>query len=99
MKWLLTFLQWLFNKWIGAKPVSTPTNPTSIAVVTDVGAVAEGVGDVAKLGTEIISVVDSPEMIEARKKEALTKDRDRARLDAKQALQSGDASKVDADLS
>lgn len=56
-------------------------------------------GDIVKLTATELAYLNSPAMIEARKNVAVQEDRDRARLDAKEALKTGDASKVDADLS
>jgi len=83
-------------------PASTSLSPSATVAVDIAPTITAGLtlaGDIVKLTDDELAFLNSPTMVQARKNVALQQDKDRAHQDAVDALKSGDASKVDADLS
>lgn len=81
---------------------ATPLSPSATIAVDFAPTITAGLtaaGDIIKLSDDILQFLNSPTMVQARKNVALQADKDRARQDAAEALKTGDASKVDSDLS
>jgi hypothetical protein len=79
--------------------MSTPTDPLTLGITSDIGAVATFLGKCVDFGLDIEKVLNSPQMIQARVNAAAQRQRDQNAKDADTALKTGDVTKVEEDLS
>lgn len=87
--------------WLAPKTTSTTpaTTTLSVGITSDIGAVANGIGEVAKTTAIVISTENSPQMIQGRlnAEEQKIKDQNAKAVDS--GLKSGDLSDIEKRLS
>jgi hypothetical protein len=79
--------------------IANAASPMTLAVTSDVGAVANFLDECVKAGLAIEELFNSPQMQSARINAAKQKIEDQDALDAQQALASGNLAKVNIDQS
>lgn len=103
---LTTLWQWLSSLWSEApvasvdrtqNPEASPT--LGFGITSDIGAVANGIGDVSKTVGQVIMVENTPQMIQGRLNAEEQAEKDRIVKNANEALKSGNGDQVGRDLS
>lgn len=74
------------------------SDPVTVGVVTDVGAIAQAAGAAFKALDDILEILNSPVMIQARKNVEVQKLKDQFIADARKAIATGDVTEVAKDL-
>lgn len=75
------------------------STPLQIGITTDVGAIANFLDECVKAGLDIVQLFDSPQMIQARINAEVQARKDEIARNTDFALKTGDATKVNEDLS
>lgn len=98
--------QWLSSLWSKApvasvdRTQSPEVSPTlGFGITSDIGAVANGIGDVSKTVGQVITVENTPQMIQGRLNAEEQAVKDQIVKNTNTAIATGDASGVDKDLS
>lgn len=75
------------------------SDPITIGVTSDVGAVANFLTECAKVGLDLVDLFNSPQMIQSRINAEVQAEKDKLAKDAADALKTGKMGAVDKDLS